>query len=152
MLGYAGEYLVAARLSLMGYLVTITPKGAPELDLLVYDVARRKATTIQVKTIRQNSVPLGIKAKREEIDRKLGDKIKNPYVIVHIPGDWNNAKFYIVPSKDLRELAKKKYFEYLNKPTHRKPREELEKTPQPLSVSVESLEPFLEKWENIWAV
>ena len=142
MLGYAGEYLVAARLSLMGYLVTITPKGAPEIDLLVYDIERRKVATIQVKTIRQNYVHLGVKARREEIDRKLGDKIKNPYVIVHILSDWNNAKFYIVPPKDLRELARKEYFEWLDKPTHRKPREELEKTPQPLLVSIKSLESF----------
>ena len=150
MLGYAGEYLVAARLSLMGYLVTITPKGAPEIDLLVYDIERRKVATIQVKTIRQNYVHLGVKAKREEIDRKLKDKIKDPYVIVHIPSDWNSAKFYIIPPKDLRELARKEYFEWLNKPTHTKAREELEKTPQPLLVSIRSLGSFLEKWENIW--
>ncbi len=47
LLSYAGEYLVAARLSLMGYFVTITPKGAPEVDILVYDVERRRAATLQ---------------------------------------------------------------------------------------------------------
>ena len=104
----------------------------PEIDLLVYDIERRKVTTIQVK------------ARREEIYMKLGDKVKNPYVIVHIPSDWNNAIFYIVLPKDLRELVRKEYFERLNKPKHRKPRVELEKTPQPLLVTIKSLEPFRE--------
>lgn len=34
----AGEYLVAAHLTNMGYLVTITPRGLPKADLLVHDI------------------------------------------------------------------------------------------------------------------
>ena len=31
---------------MMGYLVTITPKGAPKVDLLVYDLERNRFTSI----------------------------------------------------------------------------------------------------------
>gem|GEM_PF-3956672 len=40
----------------------------PEIDLLVYDIERREVATIQVKTMRQYYVHLGVKARREEID------------------------------------------------------------------------------------
>jgi len=153
LLSYAGEYLVAARLSLMGYLVTITPKGAPEVDILVYDVERRRATTLQVKTVRQEGIHLGFKATKDNIDKVLNEKVSNPYVIVYIPNDdWSKAEFYVVPPNDIRELAKRMYFGWLDKIPHKKPREELEKTPQPLTISVRDLKHYKDEWDNIWRV
>ena len=151
LLSYAGEYLVAARLSLMGYLAVVTPKGAPEVDNLVYDFERKRSTTIQVKTIRGENVPLGIRVTMNNIDEKLKRKVAKPYVIVHVKrDDWRASEFYIVPAKDLREIAKRGYIEWLNRPYHKKPKEELEKTPQPLLVRINDLRQYLEKWENIW--
>jgi len=151
LLSYAGEYLVAARLSLMGYLAVVTPKGAPEVDVLVYDFERKRSTTIQVKTIRGENVPLGIRVTMNNIDEKLKRKVAKPYVIVHVKrDDWRASEFYIVPAKDLREIAKRSYIEWLNRPYHKKPKEELEKTPQPLLVRINDLRQYLEKWENIW--
>jgi len=98
LLSYAGEYLVAARLSLMGYLAVITPKGAPEVDILVYDVERGRARSLQVKTVRQDAVHLGVKAVKDDIDKVLGEWVRSPYVIVYIPNDdWRNAEFYVAP-------------------------------------------------------
>ncbi|MGC8983489.1 MAG: hypothetical protein ACP5KA_07060 [Desulfurococcaceae archaeon] len=151
LLSYAGEYLVAAKLSLMGYLVTLTPKGAPEVDVLVYDVENRRAKALQVKALRQKAVPLGVQVTKKDIEDKLREKIRNPFIIVYLPrDDLSKAEFYIVPPGDLREIAKKEYFDWLAKPLHKKPREVLEETPQPLAVSLSKLKPYREKWENIW--
>ena len=148
-LGYAGEYFVAARLSFMGYLVALTPKGAPQIDLLVYDGEKNRATAIQVKTITQEWVLL-TQATKDTLDKKLIEKVKNPFVIVHSSNDWRKSEFYIVPPKDLRNLAKKAYLSWLEKAKHKKPREKIEKSQQPLMVSITDLKPYIEKWENIW--
>jgi len=147
---YAGEYLVAARLSMMGYLVTITPKGAPEVDLLVYDLEMNRFTSIQVKTVRQNFVPLGVEATKDNIDEKLKLNIKRPYVVVRLNKSWKDSRFFIVPAEEMRRLAKEEYEKWLRESRHMKPIEELERTPQPLGVSINRIQPFEEKWENIW--
>ena len=154
-LSYAGEYLVAARLSLMGYIAAITPKGAPAVDIVVYDAERDRSALIQVKTTKENYVLLGVNATIDNLDEELDKKITRPYVIVHLTGKWNDAEFYIIPAKDLKELAKEGYLAWLERGMKHlwKTKEEQEKharTPQPLSVSIKDLTQYLEKWENIW--
>jgi len=86
-LSYAGEYLVAARLSLMGFLAVLTPRGAPGADLLVYDTANGRATALQVKTVWGNDVPLGVRATKENIDSRLAEKIRYTTVVVKVGAD-----------------------------------------------------------------
>jgi len=143
-LSYAGEYLVAARLSSMGYLAVLTPRAAPGIDVLVYDIRSERVVDIQVKTVRGNEVPLGIQVTRENIDMKLAEKIRYTTIVVKLDDNWREAKFYVVPPEDLHRIAKEGYFKWLKYGRHRKPVEELEKTKQSLVVKIEELEPYLE--------
>src|SRR4051812_11084460 len=48
--GAAGEYFVAAELSLRGWLATVTIKNAPGIDVLAQNLDTRATVAIQTKT------------------------------------------------------------------------------------------------------
>jgi len=49
LLAAAGEYYVLSRLCLRGYIAAQAPKGAPNADLVITDVAGERLYAIQVK-------------------------------------------------------------------------------------------------------
>jgi len=155
LLSNAGKYLVAARLTLMGYVVRITEEEAPVADIEVRDPEKGRSSLIKVKTTKEEVVLLGVEATRENLDEKLDRKITRPHVIVHLTDKLDIARFYIVPAKDLKELAKRGYLAWLRRGRKylwktKEEQEKHERTPQPLSVPIKKLRKYLEKWENIW--
>jgi len=134
----------------MGFLTVLTPRGAPGADLLVYDAANGRVAAVQVKTVRGNDVPLGVRATKENIDSRLAEKVRYATVVVKVGADWRETKFYVVPAEDMRRLAKEEYFRWLRDGRRRKPVEELEKSEQALAVKIKQLEPYLERWDLIW--
>lgn len=68
--GNAGMYFAAYRLSQKGWNVMPTARNARGVDLLAYDTSAKKYLGIQIKTLsKQGAIPLGIKP----LDHLLGD-------------------------------------------------------------------------------
>jgi len=91
--GTAGEYLVAAELSLLGWLATVTIKNAPRFDILAQIPERGFAIAIQTKTASQGN------------HFQLGKACEQPpkgtnewYVFVQIQGEKQRARFYVIPT------------------------------------------------------
>ena len=148
----AGEYLVAAHLSIRGYLVAITPKGLPGADLVVHDLRKGRSALIQVKAFTsKNRHPLiGVSAKFDEVDAVLEERVTYPFVFVQVAEDLTEAKFYILSPSQVRRLAKRAYMEWIERGRHRKPVEELKKARQPLGIPLSELERYRDAWDNIW--
>lgn len=92
--GVAGEYFVAAELSRLGYLASITMRNAKGVDILVTNINATNTAAIQVKT-RQDAVR----------DWVLSDKCELQtsehffYIFVSLGGLKGVPTFHIVPSK-----------------------------------------------------
>lgn len=94
----AGAYLVAAQLTLEGFIATITSRNSPQVDVLVYYPKTGKSYGIQVKT------------SSSETQWTLKGHRKNDalfYVFVTLRGDGKHI-FFVIPSKDIGEYVSKK--------------------------------------------
>ena len=93
--GMAGVYAVAAELSLRGFVVAVTSRNAPGVDLLAASPGLQKTVSLQVKA----NKPKGTQAywllgKRAQTD--IAPSLF--YVFVNLKDGGNRAEFYIVPS------------------------------------------------------
>lgn len=100
--GHAGTYLVAAELTLRGFVATVTSRNARAVDILAYEPKKRKAFAIQVKTNSEDS--------SWEVDFGVGGihEIAAPdlfYVFVKLRKGQPHD-FYIVPSEEVKKRAK----------------------------------------------
>ncbi len=93
MTGMQGVYLVAAELTRLGFIVSITSRNARGADLLATDQAYRKTWSIQVKTSWRpvSNWPIGKHYKTEASDSHV-------YVFVNLRGE-SKPDYYVVPSK-----------------------------------------------------
>lgn len=112
LVGVAGEYYIAFRLSAMGYHVGFTAPGARAADLLVSNLETGKSITIQVKTMQKAFV----KSKKYDPYWKwrVGTSRFHPhesfyYLFVDLRRNLSNAPYvepyvFIVPSLGLEPL------------------------------------------------
>jgi hypothetical protein len=94
------EYFVAAELSQMWIVATLTLKNTPSIDILATNLETWKFVNIQVKTMSiHNNAWWRLSKKDEE-----KSTIKNHfYVLVNLKWTWNIPEYYIFPQKDLAE-------------------------------------------------
>lgn len=92
--GVAGEYFVAAELSRLGYLASITMRNAKGVDILVTNMNATSTAAIQVKT-RQDSSRDWVLSQKCEL--QTSDHFF--YVFVSLTGAKGFPAFHIVPSK-----------------------------------------------------
>jgi len=92
MTGMQGVYLVAAELTRLGFIVSLTSRNARGADLFATDQSYKRTWSIQVKTSwkRVSSWPLGKHYKKE------GSK-SHIYVFVNLRG-VEKPDYYVVPS------------------------------------------------------
>jgi hypothetical protein len=90
--GAAGEYFVAAELSLRGWLATVTIKNSPGTDVLAQNLDRHLLVAIQTKTASSG------------MNFQLNEKCELPsvsenewYVFVGIQEERTRPRFYVVP-------------------------------------------------------
>ncbi|NDK09065.1 aspartate ammonia-lyase [Candidatus Gracilibacteria bacterium] len=109
-IGVSGEYFVAAELSQMGIIATLTLKNTPKIDILATNLETGKFVNIQVKTMSiHNNAGWRLSKKDEE-----KSTIKNHfYVLVNLKGTGNLPEYYIIPQKDLAEFISNDYIERL---------------------------------------
>lgn len=93
--GMAGVYAVAAELSLRGFVVAVTSRNAPGVDLLAFSSDPKKTVGIQVKANKPRGTQsfwlLNKRAKEDTSDTLF-------YVFVNLKGPGQPAEYYVVPS------------------------------------------------------
>jgi hypothetical protein len=108
--GTAGEYLVAAQLSLKGWLATVTLKNAPGTDVLAQHGSGALAA-IQTKT------------KTASKDFRLGEKDERParprewFILVDLKGEGaRETDFYVVPRRVIAAVVYASHRHWLSRP------------------------------------
>jgi hypothetical protein len=100
-IGVAGEYFVAAELSQMGIVATLTLKNTPSIDILATNLDNGKFVNIQVKTMSlENNTGWRLSKKDEEPSSILN----HYYVLVNLKGIGVSPEYYIIPHNKLAKL------------------------------------------------
>ena len=144
-IGNVGLYLVASKLSEMGFNVATTSRNTKGCDLIVLDPLNGKSCALQVKTIFHKQTPLIIGSGR--YDRL--DELKLLYNFVIVKKEESVYRYYIVPREDMKRLIEEAWKHFVEKGCHHKPPDPSMK--QPLDIYTWQLKPYLEKWEGVWA-
>lgn len=100
--GLAGTYLIAAELTLKGFIATVTSRNAKAVDILAYNPSQKKTIEIQVKTNSEDStweVDWGVKGAKEIKSATLY------YAFVKLQKGTPH-KIYLVKSKDVAKNLK----------------------------------------------
>ena len=111
LVGVAGEYFVAAELSRLGYIASITLRNTKGIDIIATNEEGTRTVNIQVKTRRQGLKDWIVSQKAEKI------KDKNIfYVFVALKGDDEKPDYHIVSSKEIANNVAKSYKKWLAEP------------------------------------
>jgi len=109
--GVAGEYFVAAELSRMGYIASITLRNTRGVDILCSNAEATKSVGIQVKTNRSSARDWMLNIKSENyFSRNLF------YVFVNLNYGQKHPEYFVVPSKVVAECVTKTHQEWLKTP------------------------------------
>jgi hypothetical protein len=109
--GVSGEYFVAAQLSRLGYIATITLKNTEGVDLLVTKESAQKSVAIQVKTDQG--------AGKSWVLNRKDERRSDPnlyYVFVSLKKEEELPDFHIVPSKVVADQIKRDHARWLKTP------------------------------------
>jgi len=98
--GVSGEYFVAAELSRLGYIASISLRNTRGIDILCSNSDASKHISIQVKTTKKSRNSWMLDKKSEEYY-----STKHFYVFVSLGGN-EHPKFFIVPSKIVANYIK----------------------------------------------
>ena len=109
--GVAGEYFVAAELSRMGHIASVTLRNTRGIDILCSNADSSKQVSIQVKTRFSKGHSWQMHKKDEEFF-----SAKHFYVFVSLNGG-NPPDFYIVPSKTVANFLKTSHRKWMKKPS-----------------------------------
>jgi hypothetical protein len=110
MTGAAGEYFVAAELSLRGWLATVTIKNSPGTDILAQKPVTGAMVAIQTKTASfGNKFQLHRKAETPTTARNEW------YVLVKLHEERTRPTFYVVPRNIVAGAAYAQHREWLSK-------------------------------------
>jgi hypothetical protein len=107
--GVAGEYLVAAELSLRGYIASITLRNTRGVDILCSSSDATRSVGIQVKTNRGS--------RREWIMNEKADTFHADnlfYVFVNLNDLQKPPEYFIVPSKDVAAYTSSTHLEWMS--------------------------------------
>ncbi|WP_170565950.1 hypothetical protein [Ruegeria atlantica] len=112
--GAAGEHYVLSELLRRGYIATLAPQGAPNMDVVVADTDGRNFCAIQVKT-RQNSGRDGgwhMSAKHEKI---IEERLFYAFVDFGC-SPTDSTEVYLVPSAKVAEVISAAHAAWLDNP------------------------------------
>jgi outer membrane lipoprotein-sorting protein len=111
LVGVAGEYYVAAELSNLGYLASITLRNTKSIDIIATNERGSKTVNIQVKTKSPGKKKWILSEKNERIrDKNIF------YVFVSLKEGKERPDYHIVPSARIATAVKKGHKEWLKKP------------------------------------
>lgn len=107
----AGEFFVAAELSKLGHIATLTAKNTKGVDILVGNLTATASATIQVKTMKMKTGywMMNKKAENFHSDRHF-------YVMVNLSGTMSgHPEYYVIPSKIVSDFIIKAHRAWLRK-------------------------------------
>ena len=104
--GISGEYFVAAELSRLGYIASITLKNTRGIDILCSNSDAKKHVSIQVKTSKTKGNTWMLHKKDEEFFSKSH---KYVFVLIH----ENSPEFFIVPSEVVAKFISKSHAKWI---------------------------------------
>jgi hypothetical protein len=110
--GIAGEYFVAAELSMRGFMASITLRNNDSIDIHASKLEdENKMFAIQVKSTQHNT-------RKWVLNKKVEDKHSSNmfYVFVCLKGLTERPDYFIVPSKSLASIVKKSHQKWLDTP------------------------------------
>ncbi len=112
--GVSGEYFVAAELSKMGYVASITLRNTKGLDVLCSNEDASKTIGIQVKTNKGSARSWILTQKAEDY---YADNLF--YIFVNLNVGNKHPEYFIVPSKIVAHYCKESHSNWLKTPGKR---------------------------------
>ncbi len=109
--GVSGEYFVAAELSRLGFIASITLRNTKGVDILATNESASKSVAIQVKTNQGTGKAWMLNKKAEEY---YGDNLF--YVFVNLKDKASHPDFFIVPSKVVADQIREGHAKWLQTP------------------------------------
>ena len=107
--GVAGEYFVAAELSLRGYIASVTLRNTRGVDIIASTREGTKSVSIQVKTNNNGSTQWLLSEKSESFQSSI-----HFYVFVSMKDLSKHPEYFVVPSEVVAKKIKKDHLEWLN--------------------------------------
>ncbi len=108
LVGVAGEYLVAAELTMRGHLASITLRNSRGVDILASSADGLKSASFQVKTNSDGSAKWMTGKKAEDFHAP-----NHYYVFVALADIGDRPRFHIVPSQIVAETVKASHAQWL---------------------------------------
>jgi len=115
--GLAGAHFVAAELSQLGYIATLTSRNTEGVDILASSIDGSKTVSIQVKS---SAAEQRVRFTRSWILSKKNENISSNtlfYVFVDLKLGNEKPDFYIVPSKVVADYVKETHSKWLKTPS-----------------------------------
>lgn len=141
MTGLAGEYMVAAKMNLRGWIANLTLKNFPGIDIFGLNPETGQHIGIQVKSCWDSSFFVGImRSERDE----MPTKVQGPYVFVHMD-NVDEISCYILSKTEFMELVNSTDDAYYNKP-----RVKPIKPDYPIALTLKDLKPYQDHWDSLW--
>lgn len=110
--GIAGEYFVAAELSLRGFMASVTLRNNDSIDIHASKLSDKgKMFAIQVKTSQINNRKWILNKKAE-----LSSSDSHFYIFVSLKGERERPEYFIIPSKTLAKIVKDSHKRWLITP------------------------------------
>lgn len=108
LVGVAGEYFVAAELSIRGHLAAVTLRNSRGVDIIASSADGSRSVSIQVKTSRGGGPKWILTKKSESFKGK-----DHYYVFVTLNGPDCRPDYYVVPSQDVADFISSNHREWL---------------------------------------
>jgi hypothetical protein len=108
LVGAAGVHLVAAELSRLGYVASITLRNTRGIDVLASNSDASRQAGIQVKTRQRSGRDWVLNDKAEQYHAR-----NLYYVFVNLKGKSGQPEFHVVPSKTVALYIKKSHESWL---------------------------------------
>lgn len=108
--GTAGEYFVAAELSRLGYVASITLRNARGIDILASDADAKRSVGIQVKTTQRSSKEWMLNKKAEK------DSAANLFYVFVNLNHGKAPEYHIVPRATVAKYIREDYAAWMKVP------------------------------------
>ncbi|MDD3940500.1 MAG: aspartate ammonia-lyase [Candidatus Pacebacteria bacterium] len=144
--GITGEYFVAAELSQMGIVATLTLKNTPQIYILATNLGNGKFASIQVKTMSINN-HAGWRLSRK--DENKSDIKNHYYVLINLKGSGCYPEYYIIPQNKLARFIYKAHRDWLSGNPKRKDTDIRAFDPYRNKDAKKSFEKYYNNWKTL---
>jgi len=111
LVGVSGEYFVAAELSRLGFVASVTLRNTKGIDIIATNADASRSVGISVKTNRGRKKDWMVNAKAESF---YSDNLF--YVFVNLNGPGEQPSFHVVPSKEVANTVTASHRNWLATP------------------------------------